>query len=77
MIRRASTNYRAAVQCMIDAAVKASGENGPFDAVMTESFWNELGSLVAKNAPEYLVNTLALVATKAQRNKATVILMSI
>ncbi|RDL33024.1 uncharacterized protein BP5553_08463 [Venustampulla echinocandica] len=65
------------VQCIIDAAVKASGESGPFDAVMTEAFWNQLGSLAATNAPEYLTSALAVLATQAVRNKALVILGAI
>ena len=61
---------------MIDAAVKASGEDGPLNAIMTDAFWDELGDLLAANAPEYLYNALAVLASQAQKNKALIILGS-
>lgn len=62
---------------MIDAAVKASGADGPLEAVATDTFWESITADVAKNAPEYLTSAISVLKSQAQKRKALIILSAI
>lgn len=66
-----------AVSCIVDAAVKASGTNGPLDAIGTDAFWESIAVSIAENAPEYLANAYAVLQSQAQKNKALIIIGAI
>lgn len=67
-------NFGIAISCLIDQAVKASGENGVLDAAGTDAFWETIAVDVAANAPEYLMNAVAVLKSQAQKKKALIIL---
>lgn len=68
------SNISIAISCLIDAAVKASGENGPLEAAGTDAFWETIAADVAANAPEYLASAIAVIKSQAQKKKALIIL---
>ncbi|KAI8630263.1 hypothetical protein F5Y19DRAFT_429489 [Xylariaceae sp. FL1651] len=60
--------------CVIDAAVEASGVDGPLQGAATDEWWESIGISVSENAPVYLTNAIAVIKSQAQKNKSLAIL---
>ncbi|KAL9108961.1 MAG: hypothetical protein Q9227_006357 [Pyrenula ochraceoflavens] len=65
------------LQCIIDKAVKLSGEDGLLDAMATDMFWKSIAVDVAANASKVLKNAIAVLKSQAQKKKALIMIAAI
>ncbi|KAI0972375.1 hypothetical protein F4678DRAFT_460596 [Xylaria arbuscula] len=77
LTKRSLSKRLDSTTCVIDAAVQASGDGGPLQSAATDEFWEAINVQVSQNAPEYLINAIAVLKSQAQKKKAQIILGAI